>query len=144
VEDSESAIELSMYVTVTPPVLCASQLLWICTKLAPLLLPHSFLINLPKFISVSANMRINFATAAVLALGAQSVAASTWFSKAGKSRMLVVDSWLSIASSIECASEHALDDQWTPLQLLGSAIELCRGRLVCSEADKICSLQQVA
>ena len=29
-------------------------------------------------------MRFNFAIAAVLALGAQSVTASTWFSKAGK------------------------------------------------------------
>jgi hypothetical protein len=71
-----------VYVTVTP-LLCASFRLQ-QTKLAPRALPLTFLITLPKFISVSANMRINFATAAVLALGAQSVAASTWFSKAGK------------------------------------------------------------
>jgi hypothetical protein len=89
-------------------------------------------------------MRINFATAAVLALGAQSVAASTWFSKAGKSKMFVVDSWLPIGSSIEYASEHSLDDQGTLLQLLDTAFELCRGRLVSPEADKTRSLQQVA
>jgi len=89
-------------------------------------------------------MRFNFATAAVLALGAQSVAASTWFSKAGKSRMFAVDSWLAIGSSIGCASEHSWNDQRPLLQLLDTAVELCRGRLIYSEADKICSLQQVA
>jgi hypothetical protein len=58
--------------------------------------------------------------------------------------MFVVDSWLPIGSSIEYASEHSLDDQWTPLQLSDMAVELCRDRLVRLEADKTCSLQQVA
>jgi hypothetical protein len=48
-------------------------------------LPLIFFINpIPNLFTVFAVMRINFASAAVLALGAQSVAASTWFGKAGK------------------------------------------------------------
>ncbi|KAG9571229.1 hypothetical protein KCU77_g3947, partial [Aureobasidium melanogenum] len=42
-------------------------------------------------------MRFNFATAAVLALGAQSVAASTWFSKAAYNKWheTELERWLS-------------------------------------------------
>ena len=100
--NNDKLLESTRYVTVTLAASFQGQQ----TKLTPRALPLTFLINLPKFISVFTKMRFSFATAAVLALGAQSVAASTWFSKAGKSRMFAVDSWLPIESFIGCLSEH--------------------------------------